>query len=74
MTKNTQPEPSPTPHAPDGLMDTKGAAAFLALSPLTLIDWRHKGKGPDHVKCGALCRYRLSDLQAWLDSRTKKGA
>ncbi len=74
-----QPDLNPTPHAEphplDGLMDTKAAAAFLAISPLTLIDWRCKRtNGPAWVKCGSLVRYRLSDLQAWCESRTEKGA
>ena len=54
-------------------MDTQSAAAFLAVRPLTLVDWRVKGKGPAFVRCGALVRYRLSDLQEYIESRTQRG-
>ena len=59
--------------APDGLMDPQTTAAFLNLSVLTLADWRTKGIGPNWIKAGAACRYRRSDLETWLTSRTKQG-
>jgi hypothetical protein len=62
------------PGLPDGLMDPRTTAAFLIVTVPTLADWRCKGIGPDFVKCGALVRYRLADLQAWLAAHTKKGA
>lgn len=79
MPHSAQPGPNPIPHAEshplDVLMDTQKAAAYLAISPLTLIDWRCKRtNGPAWVKCGSLVRYRLSDLQTYLESRTEKGA
>jgi predicted DNA-binding transcriptional regulator AlpA len=36
----------------------------------TLQKWRLNGEGPPYVKVGALVRYRRSDLEAWLASRT----
>jgi predicted DNA-binding transcriptional regulator AlpA len=60
--------------APDGLMDPRTTAAFLGLSVLSLADWRCKGTGPTYIKLGSAVRYRRSDLDAWLDSRTRKGA
>jgi len=54
----------------DGLMTPKEAAAFLRLSVLTLSDLRVKGGSPRYVKTGRLVRYRLKDLEAWIDSRT----
>ena len=55
---------------PDGLMDPRSTAAFLGLSVLTLADMRCKGTGPRFTKAGRLVRYRLSDVQAWLNGRT----
>ena len=55
-------------------MDPQATAAFLGVSVLSLADWRTKGTGPSYVKVGRCVRYRLSDLETWLTSRTKKGA
>lgn len=78
MKQETQPHP-PCPEShplagPDGLMDPRTTAAFLAVHVLTLADWRCKGTGPAYLKLGAAVRYRRSDLEAWLESRTRKGA
>lgn len=73
--KQTQPtstEPNPTPPM-DYLMDTQTTAAFLGISPLTLVDFRCKGVGPDVVRVGRCCRYRRSAIEAWIESRTRKG-
>lgn len=64
MTLNAQ------PHSCDYLLDTKDAASVLGLSALTLCDWRCKGHGPRFVKIGhRSVRYRMGDLQAWLNDR-----
>lgn len=60
-------------HVPEGLLDPKATAAFLGISVLTLQDWRTKHIGPLHLKVGGACRYRRSDLEAWLASRTRPG-
>jgi len=70
------------PIPPEALVDPQAAALFLGgLSVLTLADWRCRGMGPRFCKAGRLVRYRLSDLQVWLEGRTyrntsegKKGA
>lgn len=54
----------------DSLLSPHGAATVLKLSVYTLADMRCKGTGPRFTKVGRLVRYRMSDLQAWLDSRT----
>jgi hypothetical protein len=64
---NTEPYPL------DGLMNTKAAAAYLAISPLTLLDWRVKGVGPNVIRCGRCCRYRRSDLEAYIRANTQVG-
>jgi len=58
------------PHSLDGLLDPHAASAFLGMSPITLCDWRSRGGGPTFLKVGRYIRYRLSDLNAWLDSRS----
>lgn len=62
------------PLIPEALMDARATAAFLGVSVLSLADWRTKGIGPSYMKVGRCVRYRLSALEAWLQSRTRKGA
>lgn len=64
---------------PSPLLDPGSTGIFLGgsenpISVLTLADWRTKGIGPDYVKVGRLIRYRQADLDAWVESRVKKGA
>jgi len=67
----THPTPiQPLRMTPEGLMDPKATAVFLGLSVPTLADMRCKGTGAPFCKAGRLVRYRLSDLQDWLDGRT----
>jgi excisionase family DNA binding protein len=59
---------------PSPLMDPETAGAYLGVKKLTLCDWRTKGVGPSYLKVGSLVRYRQADLDAWLESRIRKGA
>jgi predicted DNA-binding transcriptional regulator AlpA len=55
---------------PDRLVDQAEAAAFLHVKPRTLEAWRKLRQGPRFIAYSSRCvRYRLSDLQAWLDER-----
>lgn len=58
-------------YAPDQLLDTKHAAAFLGLAAKTLENWRTAGKGPQHKKVGGRCFYRVKDLSRYLRSKTR---
>lgn len=46
------------------------AAPELGRKPSTLAKWRVSGGGPRFIKSGGRILYRLSDLRAWMDSRT----
>lgn len=48
-------------------LTTKKAAAFLGLSPWTLIKWRSLGKGPAWMKVGARIFYPQEILLSFLD-------
>lgn len=48
---------------------TKEAAKYLGLKRTTLEAWRCRGGGPRYLKLGRSVRYRLSDLDAWVESR-----
>jgi excisionase family DNA binding protein len=55
------------------LLDEVQAAEHLRVSPGTLSVWRSTGRYQlPFLKVGRKVRYRLSDLDAWLESRTRK--
>ena len=45
--------------------DEDGAAAYLGLSPKTLANWRHLGRGPRYLKLGARVVYPQAELEAF---------
>lgn len=49
-------------------LDTKGAAAYLRLSPSFLNQSRVSGDGPPYIKLGHSVRYKRGDLDAWMDA------
>lgn len=54
------------------LMDEKEAAQHLEVTSGTLSVWRSTGRYKlPFIKIGSKVRYRLSDLDAWLESRTR---
>ncbi len=56
----------------DDLLDTRQLAARLDLQPATLEQWRWSGKGPAYVKLGGRVRYRVQDLESWIESRVRR--
>lgn len=57
----------------DPLFDTTGAAKYLGgMKPQTLAYWRMNNIHSDlrYIKIGRHIRYRKSDLDKWLESRT----
>ncbi len=53
------------------LLDTKETAKFLGVSPGTLELWRSTRRYPlPFVKVGRLVKYRISDLEKFLDDMT----
>ena len=56
----------------DRLLDEKEAAKYLGFSPRSLQNWRVRGGGPRFVKVSKRSvRYRISDLVAWVENRTR---
>ena len=54
------------------LLDEKQAAEHLTVSPGTLSVWRSTGRyNLPFVKVGRMVRYRLTDLDAWLEARAR---
>ena len=53
------------------LLTRKEAAQLLGVRPETLAVWHCLGRYKlPLVKVGRSCRYRLSDLEAWITART----
>ena len=56
---------------PSQLLTRDQAAEYLGVKPQTLATWLCRRRcGLPVVRVGRLVRYRLSDLEAFLDSRT----
>ena len=54
----------------DPLLNEQQAADYTGLSVHTLRTKRCRGGGPPFVKMGRSVRYKLSDLNAWIEART----
>jgi excisionase family DNA binding protein len=58
---------------PRELLNEEQAAEYLTVSPGTLSVWRSTGRySLPFVKVGRRVRYRLSDLDAWLEARSRE--
>ncbi|WP_426998180.1 helix-turn-helix transcriptional regulator [Pseudarthrobacter sp. N5] len=44
----------------------------LGKSTAVLANWRYLGAGPKFIKCGKSIRYRVADIEAWLDQQTRQ--
>lgn len=53
------------------MVTTEQAAAMLNLKKNTLELWRLRGTGPAYVKLGRAVRYRLSDLESYIESQVR---
>lgn len=53
------------------LMDSVQLADYLTNKPNTIEGWRIKGVGPRYIKIGRLVRYRLADVEEWLEAQAR---
>lgn len=54
------------------LLSTEDAAKYLNISARTLEGWRYRGGGPLFITLGhRTVKYRLSDLNAWLQEKVQ---
>ncbi|MFD0003547.1 helix-turn-helix transcriptional regulator [Streptomyces sp. NPDC127178] len=49
-------------------------AGYLGLPVATLAQWTYRGTGPRSIKVGRHVRYRMSDVEAWLDAQSRGAA
>jgi Helix-turn-helix domain len=52
----------------DRFVNDVEAAKILAVSPQTLRNYRHLGRGPAYSKRGRMVRYKVADLLDYMDS------
>lgn len=52
-------------------LDSTQLAERLTNRKNTIEGWRVKGIGPRYVKIGRLVRYRIEDVDAWLEAQTR---
>jgi predicted DNA-binding transcriptional regulator AlpA len=55
----------------DRYLTTEEAAKILGMHPGTLKNWRSQGLGPKFCKPQGAVRYRLSDIDDWMDNQSK---
>ena len=55
------------------LLDSAELAERLSIPVRTLDQWAYRKVGPSYVKCGRHRRYRIQDVERWLDSQTRGG-
>ena len=55
------------------LLVPREAAAMLRKPVRTLANWRYLGYGPRYLHVGRDVRYRLTDIEAWLDGHAHGG-
>jgi len=49
------------------LLSPEALADYLAVPVKTVYNWRSAGKGPRGIKVGRHVRFRMIDVQAWLE-------
>lgn len=54
----------------DHLLTPAPIAEKLGVTVQALALMRHEGNGPTYVKIGRRVRYRMSDVEAWLNANT----
>ena len=51
------------------LLTVGQVAEYLNVPRQRLYDWRWRGEGPPAFKVGQSLRYRLADVEAWLEAQ-----
>lgn len=51
------------------LVSTQDLADYLGIPPASLAQWRHKGTGPRGYRVGRHVKYRMSEVDAWLQAQ-----
>lgn len=55
---------------PEVLLTPAELAALCQVPVGTVYRWNYHGTGPRPIRVGKHCRYRQTDVDAWLDAQT----
>lgn len=58
-----------TEHEP--LVGAPEVAQYLGVPVATLANWRHRNAGPPNYRVGRHVRYRMSDVEQWLEQQQR---
>ena len=53
------------------LWRSEEVASYLDITTTTLSQWRHRNAGPPYIRVGGAIRYRLDDVDVWLDDHSE---
>lgn len=72
MARTPAPFRHPTPTAPaiarpPATIDEQDAGVYIGYTPSALRAWRSQGRGPAYIRIGRSIRYRVEDLDDWLN-------
>jgi excisionase family DNA binding protein len=56
---------------PDRWLTPGDVARMLGVTKNTVNNWRRKGKGPAYTLLGEMYRYRIEDVESWVNRNTK---
>jgi predicted DNA-binding transcriptional regulator AlpA len=59
------------PKVVDDLLTPEETAEKLRIKVRTLKDWRVQGRGPRAMRYGNFVRYKVSDVQEWIDAHVE---
>lgn len=54
------------------LLTTQELADLVGVPKATVYRWAHQGEGPVGIRIGKHRRYRLSDIEAWLEQQADR--
>lgn len=70
MTTSREPAARREPNPSDRLLGPDEVAAFLGVPLRTIYRWRSRHEGPRGYRVGRHVRYRLDDVERWLEDRS----
>ncbi len=73
MAKPADTADRPGSSAADHLLSPGELAAYLSVPLATIYRWRYHGKGPVSYRVGRHVRYKLEEVEAWLERRREHG-
>lgn len=53
----------------DSLLTVADVAAYLGVPVATVYQWNSRGLGPKRYRVGKHVRYRMDDLDAWVEEQ-----